>query len=233
MYQQIKILEDNDKALCLSTITDYTFASTNSQVPLAYYELFIASTTYPIMFTKTKDGNYNALAFLSLKSGTNLYISSSNSYEENVYKPAFFTNFPFIYATDNSTLTLAYDTNSGLLDKKIGQPLFNKQGEPTDILKSKIEKLNQYQNGMQEISEIIRLLDEAGVLITATEPLYFGESYLDVKGFMYIDEEKLNNLPEATLLSLTQKGAYKGAIAQLISLNNFERLVHKQNTQGN
>ena len=233
MYQQIKILENDDKTLCLSAITNYAFASTHSQVPLAYYELFTASTTYPIMFTKTKDGSYNALAFLSLKSGINLYISSSNSYEENVYKPAFFTNFPFIYATDNNTLTLAYDTDSDLLDKKVGEPLFNKQGEPTTLLKTKIEELNRYHNGVQEISEVIRLLDDASVLITATEPLCFGESYLDLKGFMYIDEVKLNSLPKATLLSLTQKGAYKAAIAQLISLNNFERLVHKQNTQGN
>ena len=80
MYQHIKILENNDKTLCLSTITDYTFASTNSQVPLAYYELFIASTTYPIMFTKTEDGSYNALALLSLKA-----VQAQHSFDEHYH----------------------------------------------------------------------------------------------------------------------------------------------------
>ena len=233
MYQQIKILEDEDKALCLLPTTDYSFSATYNQVPLAYYELFKASASYPIMFLKKEDKSYTAVAFLSLETGTNLYVTSTKSYEPGIYKPTYFTRFPFIYANLNNTLTFAYDTKSTLLNEKSGEALFDVKGEPTELLNKKIEELNRYQLGIQEISDIIKALDDAGVLVTATEPLSFGENYLNLNGFMYIDEVKLNNLPEKTLLSLTNKGAYKAAIAQLISLNNFESLVLKQNKQGN
>lgn len=225
MYKNLKILDTQDRKLKLNPTDNYIFARKQLQLPLALGELSKACRTFPVLFIQTEQGDYSAIALTSINGKSNIYIDNNGHYRNGAYLPEYIKNYPFVYVQEQEQLLVAYEVGIKQLSTKSGEPLFQEDGEPTPLLTEKLTQLSQYQQGLTDFSNIISSLNDAGVLITANEPLQVGEYQIDLKGFMYVNEDALHQLDDKHLLALVRSGAYKTAITQLTSLHNLSQLL--------
>lgn len=223
MYTNVKlILKDEDKNLKAQPIENYSFASNLSQCIIGLDEIFKASLSYPIVFIKGKD-KFSAMTLMSLENNKNLFIDKDGKFIENNYIPAHLRKYPFIFVQDNDTLHLAYDSDCQAINKKSGQALFDQDGKNTAYLDGVLKFLNDFQNTCNNMDKFIKELDDAKVLEDSTINVNNGKFI--VNGFLKVNEEKLNNLDKYILRDLVKSGAYKLAIAHLLSYNNLDKLT--------
>lgn len=226
MYKNVKlIIKDEDKDLKVKPIENYSFALSMAQSIVGIDELFKTCLSYPVLFNKGEN-NYNAVAFMGLKDGQNLFINSDGVFKEDSYIPSNFRKYPFIYVKDNDKLHLAYDQDSKSINKKSGEALFDNDGNNTKYLENVVTFMNSFQNSLVNMEQYIKQLDDAGVLEESVTNINNGQ-YL-ISGFYKVNEEKLNSLDKYVLRDLVKSGAYKVAIAHLLSHNNFEKLANLQ-----
>ena len=83
--------------------------------------------------------------------------------------------------------------------------------------------MNSFQSSIKNVESYIKELDDKGVLEEATININNGK--YAITGFYRVNEEKLNNLDKYALRDLVKSGAYKVAIAHLLSFNHFEKLA--------
>ncbi len=226
MYQNVKIiLKEEDKSLKVKPIENYSFASSQAQCVVGLDEVFKACLSYPIMFVKTKK-NYSAVALMSIQDGKNLFISKDGKFKEDSYIPANFRKYPFIYAKQNDNFHLAFDQDCKAINKKSGESLFDKDGKNTSYLDGVLNFMSMFQNSCKNMENFIKQLDDAGVLEESVTNI--GNGKFLINGFFKVNEEKLNDLDKYILRDLVKSGAYKLAIAHLLSYNNFDRLIKLQ-----
>jgi hypothetical protein len=223
MFKNIKLInKEEDKNLKVNEVKDYSYAKETAKCVVGVSELFKASMSYPILFTAQNE-NYNAIALMGLKDGNNLFIDKEGNFKEDTYTPLFLRTYPFVFVQDEDKHHLGYDSDAKAINRKSGQSIFSKDGENTKYLDGVVEFLTISQNSIKSLNIFIKQLDEAGVLKKEILNVANGKYIID--GFYQVDEEKLNNLDKYILRDLVKSGAYKIAIAHLLSYNNFEKLV--------
>lgn len=79
--------------------------------------------------------------------------------------------------------------------------------------------MNNFQNSITNMEQYIKQLDEAKVIEKKIININNGKYIL--QGFYQVNEEKLNNLDKYLLRNLVKSGAYKVAIAHLLSLEHL------------
>ena len=206
---------------------------------IAAVEFIKAANEYPIVFGIAEDESVFPVVILGLRKNENLYVNKKGEWLAN-YVPAYVRRYPFILATGENEpkqFTVCIDDDCPGFNKKgkgtglfkgKGTGLFDDDGNESDLLKSSVEFLKEYQNHIQLTTLFCNNIKDLGLL----EPMKADIKLADVEeislgGFMGINREKLKALASETIENLVKTDQMELIYAHLISLGNIDSLVGK------
>jgi hypothetical protein len=208
--------------------TGYAFARKANSLYLAGAEFGEACKEYPIVFTRGANNKVVPVLMLGLRSRENLFVNDDDSWDAR-YVPAFVRRYPFVLAElPGQSLAVCIDEAYPGVNEQEGEPLFDEKGQDTPFLKNALEFLTQYQREYLRTEAFCDRLDQAGVLteMNARANLVDGRSFT-VNGLLVVDEKKLLELPDATVLPMFRNGELHLVSMHLLSLSNMHKLVDK------
>jgi SapC len=228
-YQRPRPLHaDSDKNLSLSSVPSFAFAAEANVIPLVATEVPAACRFYPILFAAGPLPQLVALT--GLHAGENLFIEPNGDWAAGFYIPAYVRRYPFIFMEneDKSEYTLCIDEAAPSIVKGRKNPVFDKQGAPTEITNSALAFCREYQAHHALSTEFAKVLVEAELLVDhrAEVTLATGEK-LNLAGFQIIDEERFNKLPDDRFLEWRRKGWLNLAICHFIATGNWQTLIER------
>lgn len=196
---------------------------------LAGTEFSDACKDYPVVWVAAGNDESGKpqvapIAVFGLQAGQNLCIDD-NGWRVR-YVPAVLRLYPFALARVGPTeMVVCFDEAwTGFGNQ--GQELFNAQGEPSEFVVNVQKQLENFEVEVERTRLAGALLMEKGLLrdmrFDATLP---DGKKLTVDGFLTIDEEKLNKLSDADILTFSRNGLMGLIHAHQISLSNMTRLV--------
>ncbi|MFQ5661319.1 MAG: SapC family protein [Gammaproteobacteria bacterium] len=219
--------------LYLEPVEGYDFAAGTNSLYIAAVEFAKAAREYPVVFGSGAEDTVFPVALLGLKNNHNLFVNDRGEWVAD-YIPAYARRYPFILASPDGSsdqFTVCVDEGyAGFNTAKEGQPLFDKKGEQTRILRQAVEFLQDYQNHVQLTTAFCKNLKELELLepMQANIEMRDGEK-LAIGGFQCVSRDKLMALAPGELADLVKSGQMELIYAHLLSLNNVTALINKLN----
>jgi hypothetical protein len=217
------------KDLKLAAKPDYSYTQNTHIAAASIREYPQLSTAMPIVFIKDEStGNHHSVAMLGVEQQKNLYLHEGKWQAPQV--PMNIQRYPFDIRPDGDKLGLYIDENSSLLSTEEGNPLFNEDGNPGDVLQNRLNFMDLLANSERLTAEFIQKMVELE-LLTAIEIRYVtvNNERRTITGMLGIDEPKLLDLPDADVLALHKKGFLGAVYAVMMSLGQLNRLVELSN----
>ena len=209
---------------------DFAFASEANAVILVGMELSEAARYYPIVFTRSVEGDCIPVAIVGLRRGENQFVARDGSWD-SAYCPAFVRRFPFVLAgsSDPERFFVCVDGDY-LVD--IGtpgsEPLFDAGGGESAYLRRATAFMQQYNQQYQRTLEWTRQMLQRGMLTGMRAVLKQqsdDRSDIDPGRFLVLDEERLRALDAAAVEDWFRAGWLAWCHAHLISLGHFPGLA--------
>jgi len=208
-------------------------ASKLNSMFLATVEFAEACKEYPIVFVRVgeppAEGGKQAvapLAVLGLKPESNLFIKDGK-WTAN-YAPAYLRRYPFLMAhIDNEgNMALCVDVEWAGLSETEGTQLFAEDGQPTEFLLNAKNFVENFEREADRTRAACNELVELGLL----QDMRFESSNeagekVDVEGFLTVDEKKLAELDDATIVRLHRNGLLALLEMHRVSMGNMSRLA--------
>lgn len=201
-----------------------------SQFHIAYvttHEFVRSAAIYPLVFIEDKEKDeFRPVALLGLDAGENLFVGENGKWSAS-YVPAIIRRYPFALsqASDDGRFLVCVDEGSELLSDTEGTPLFNEQGEPTEV----IENVKRYLSELQQMdaitAEFCKFLAKNNLFVPLNMRVRQNDKIKNISGCYVINEERLNNLSDELFLELRNKRYLPAVYAHLTSLAQVERLV--------
>ena len=218
------------KDIKLGQFKDFSFAEKTNSIQIAGIEFIEAAKEYPIIFVKLSDGSFVPCVLNGLKDAQNLYIGKDKQWDAR-YIPAYVRRYPFIVSEPvaSGEQAVLIDQASERVQKKSGDPLFNKDGSEAPLLDSAKTFLLQHYAHSRLTKEFTDwlvkedLLTEMAAkfeLASSKENFFFEHLYI-------VNEVKLNSLPQEKIMELFKRGWLAWIYAQLMSLSNMSQLVDR------
>lgn len=189
-----------------------------------------ACKEYPVVFVHggtSSDGKkvVAPVAVFGLQPNQNLCID--NDQWRMRYVPAVMRTYPFAMArVDDNRLVLCIDESWKGFGTETGAPLFNDDGEPSELTENLLKFLEGFELDVERTRHACDLLIEKDLLrdmrFDATLP---DGSKLAVDGFLAVDEERLAQLPDADVVAFHKNGLMALIHGHQMSLSNMGRLV--------
>jgi len=214
-------------------VTDWSVAAKLNAVFVAAAEFGDACREFPVVFVRAGEDEQGRtqvapIAVLGLSQGENLYLDGPRW--RAVYLPALLRCYPFgIARVDAERFAVSLDSGWSGLSEAEGQPLFEADGTPTELLKSVHQQLGLIEQEVRNTRAFCQTLMELDILremrFDATLP---DGSALAVDGFLTVDETRLNALTDAQVLALVRSGALSLIHAHWMSLGVMRQLVQRR-----
>ncbi|MBU2885985.1 SapC family protein [Gilvimarinus agarilyticus] len=241
MAKQLMIYDDiqpvtSDKHRNYSVnLTDHSFTSELTSIPLLATEIPLAAAEYPVIFSSPNEqGEHTPLAVVGVERGENLMLNANNALEAR-YIPAFIRRYPFVFAgvENGEKLTLCLDAKSKALvaDGSKGNRLFDDKGEQTEFLQNILKFLQDYQYRAEMTKVFCKQLKELDLLEPMQANIEFRtneDQNMSIKGFYTIKREKLKELTDEQALDLFKRDGLELIYAHLQSLDNLNHLVERK-----
>lgn len=203
------------------------FAAHTQSVMLTGSEYAEACKEYPIFFVKAPDGGMMSIALLGFRKSENAYVDAKGKWNAR-YIPGYVRRYPFIFSEVSAEQqVLCVDEECiGLNVDGEGVPLFDEQGAASPFVGEMIQFLQDYQADLQRTRTFVEHLQQFGLLRenNARITLNNGEEFL-INGLWMVDEAKLAELDDATLLQFVRSGELGRIYAHLISLSNLNHFI--------
>jgi hypothetical protein len=230
MFYEKPVLLDREKhrKIRVQPTGGFGFSRKSNSLYIAAAEFNEACKEYPIVFTRSPDGKTVPVAVLGLRERENLFVDDQDRWSAR-YLPAFLRRYPFVLAAiPGQSLAVCIDEAYPGLGETEGQALFDEQGQETPFLKQTLEFLTQYQREYARTEAFCKRLEDNGLLkeTNARANLRDGRVFT-VNGLLVVDEKKLLELPDATVLALFRSGEMHLITAHLLSLSNIQRLADR------
>ena len=215
---------------------DLSLARAMHAVFLAATEFPQAALEMPIIFINTGERTaagkamVSPVALMGLAANENLCLDTQGHWTGR-YIPGFIRRFPFLTAGVEGTdragvfVDVSYE---GFNDVE-GDVLFDEQGEPSETLKRVLDYLQRFDEEQRRTRIFCNHIVELDLLkeMHADAQMPDGQN-VKVEGFLVIDEDKLNKLPDATVLELHRNGMLMLMHVHLVSLGNIAQLVERK-----
>jgi hypothetical protein len=211
-------------------ITDWSMADRLNAIFVAAAEFGEVCREFPIVFVragKEPDGSeaIAPIAVLGLIQNQNLYLAGPRWRAQ--YMPAILRDYPFCIARlDDARFAICIDTEFTGTSVLEGQPLFQEDGQPAELLKTMTQRLETLEGEIQRTRLVGKRLLELDVLremrFDATLP---DGSQHTVDGFLTVDDKKMSELPDAVVGELHRTGVLGLVHLHWVSLGNMRRLV--------
>jgi len=214
-------------------LADWSVADRLNAIFVAATEFADVCRDFPIVFVrvgKEPDGKDQIapIAVLGLLQGQNLYLDGQQWRAR--YMPAVLRSYPFcIGRIDDARFAICVDfawPGVQTAGQGGGAALFEGDGQPTPLLKEAQQQLELLEGEIQRTRLIGQRLLDLGVLrdmqFDATLP---DGSTHRVDGFLTVDDQKMQELPDAVVAELHRSGLLGLIQLHWVSLGNMRRLV--------
>lgn len=233
LHQKPIVVDRNDhRSLRLRVpVSDWSVASKLNAIFVAGVEFGDAARDYPLVFVKAgqgEDGQEDVapIAVLGMVQNDNLFVADDKTWRAQ-YMPAVLSMYPFaIGRLDSERFAICIDTAWSGLSGTEGEAMFTAAGEHTEFLQGVQKQLETIESQIQRTRLMCRRLRELDLFremrFDATMP---DGSKLAVDGFLTVDEKKLNDLDDATVVELHRNGLLGLVHAHYVSLGNMRKLL--------
>jgi hypothetical protein len=237
-YKDLLPVNSNDHAdWKAGSLDSAAYLAETHAIPLTSDEFIDAQRNFPIVFTSGEGAL--PIALFGLNEGTNVFVGEDMKINEAIYLPAYARRYPFILAKlqpNNDDMSLCFDPTPGLLGKDHeGMPLFDGEGKPTEYTEGVLDFCRRFEEAglrtklfMDELAKH-DLLMEGEIAITRND---MPDKPFIYRGFRMVDENKLRDLPAATLEELSKNGMLALIYAHLFSLNLMRNIFERQMALG-
>jgi hypothetical protein len=164
---------------------------------------------------------------MGLDAGENLFIDADGQWEAS-YVPAMIRRYPFALTKvpDEDRYVVCVDEASDLLSETDGNPMFDEQGNPTQVIENVRRYLAELQQMDQLTREFTKFLGSHNLLTPLNMRVNAADQVKNITGCYVINEERLNNFSDQLFLEVRQSRYLPAIYAHLISLPQIERLVN-------
>ena len=237
LYQTIEPMDaGHHLGLGMADAQDYSFARGTHIIPLTAVEFVQAARHYPIVFNA--DNAATPVALVGIESRRNVFIEANGNWAEGCYVPAFIRRYPFILLkvsddAGNPDIQLCLDRAASHLVEEGGKPLFDTETHAATALLEKIGRFNaDYHREQARTRQFVAACMQQDLFVPRSVDFATEEGErLQIKGFMAIDQQRLQNLPDDVVIDWWRKGYLPLALAHFSSLGNFGRLIHRYKRQ--
>lgn len=231
MFQQIvPVNKDRHAAKKILPVSDFRFAAKNHIAYLTLHEFVRAASTYPVLFLEDKaNDDFRPVALLGLNAGENVFVDDEGRWQAG-YIPAIIRRYPFALSAsgEDDRFLVCVDEASTLLSDSEGQPLFDEQGNPTQVIDNVKTYLGELQQMDRMTTEFTQFLVQNNLLTPLNMRVNVNEQVRNITGCYVVNEERLNNFSDAKFLEVRQKNYLPAIYAHLLSLTQIERLAKLQ-----
>jgi hypothetical protein len=214
-----------DANLRLSRPTHFHFAANTNAIPLLIDEFPMAAAYYPIVFASGPTPV--PAAVVGLRNDHNLFIDKAGQWTSGAYIPAYVRRYPFILMDDQEQkqFVLCIDEASDMLGQDDGFALFE-NGQPSAFTKSAMEFCAALRQQGETTDEFIAALQEYKLLRPNDAQINAHDgTQLQLSGFLVIDPQKFDALPDNVFLQWRRKGWLGLVYAHLLSSHRWQNLV--------
>jgi len=210
----------------IKEVTGFGFSSNFHIAYVTTHEFVRASAIYPLVFIEDKDKDqFRPVALLGLDAGENLFVDADGKWQAS-YIPAIIRRYPFALSqAEGDRYLVCIDEESELVSETEGTPLFNENGEPTEV----IENVKRYLSELQQMDivtqDFCKFLAAHNLFVPLNMRVRQADKFKNISGCYVINEERLNNLSDELFLELRNKRYLPAVYAHLTSLAQVERLV--------
>jgi hypothetical protein len=196
-------------------------------LPVVAREISQAGSEFPVIFIKNPDNDqYQPAVLLGLAKGENLMIK--NGQWLGSYVPGILANGPFrlmAVAPDSDDMALGIDESSPLVGGVEGELLFDDEGNVTPYLEERRDTMMRYFEHGQVTRAFSAKLDELGLLVSKELTLDIDGVKTSMGGIYLVDEPKLRELSDESVLDLHKRGYLSAIYAHLMSQNQVRSLA--------
>ncbi|MBO9621165.1 MAG: SapC family protein [Sphingomonas sp.] len=236
-YNRIEPLSSQQHAEFRVRTTDKAgFLAKQHAVPVTVEEFPLVQRYMPIVFSVGEDPV--PLALMGLNEGVNTFFDEEGKLlEPNFYVPAYVRRYPYLLARlrpDSDELSLCFDPTSDTIGAfEEGEKLFD-NGEPSELTKNILQFNEQFEQAGARTAMFMKELQELGLLIdgeVSIQPEGAAQPFV-YRGFMMVDENKLNELRGDQLRKIVQNGMLPLIYAHLFSLSMMRDIFGRQMRMG-
>lgn len=213
-------------------VSDWSFTAGLNAVFLPVAEFADAGREFTIVFVhagKEADGTtpqIAPIAVLGLEQGQNLYVQPGGKWRSE-YLPVILRTYPFcIGRLNEERFAICADMSWSGVGKDKGQPLFRPDGEYTELMSNMQAHLEMLEGEIERTRSVCQQLWALGALkdmrFDATMP---DGSKHSVDGFLTVDAEVMQKLPDAKVGELHRSGVLGLVQLHWASMSGMRRLV--------
>jgi len=223
----VPITKEAHKKMKVKPLSDFNFAKEVHLASIMVHEFSRAASTYPIVFLEDKEKDqFRPTVLLGLNAGENLFVQEDGKWKAS-YIPAIIRRYPFSLAKtkEDNRYTVCLDEDSDLVNDKEGQELFNKDGEPAEVMETVKQYLGELQQMEKFTEEFCEYMSHLNMFTPLNMKVRVGQELKSISGAYVLNEERLNSLSDAKYLELREKRYLPVMYAHLSSLAQIERLL--------
>ncbi|MDP2792732.1 MAG: SapC family protein [Sulfurisoma sp.] len=224
LYRDVAPLDSvRDADLRLQPVQDFAFARELRDCVITADEFAAACHSQPIVFARGTDGRLFAATVLALPDSANVFVDKSRRWRDGEYIPAFIRRYPFVPIMNGDKLALGIDRGYAGLSTETGERLFE-SGQPTAFTQNVLRFMAEFQSAWERTLALTKALDALGLLEPFRVMARHEQHQQVLGGLMRVSEAKFNALKDKDSLRLIRNSGLKLAVAQMLSLAQFEKL---------
>jgi len=183
---------------------------------------------YPIVFHKTADGKFQAIALLGFQDKENLFLGPDGW--DAPYVPLTIERQPFLIGFRDREPLVHIDLASPRVSRTEGEALFREYGGSSDFLERMSSVLLTIHQGLEAMPAFIDALLQHDLLESFVLDVELNDrTQHRLTGFYTINEERLGTLDAGTLERMHKAGHLQAIYMAIASLSHFRDLIERRN----
>ncbi|AMX02908.1 SapC family protein [Microbulbifer thermotolerans] len=235
MAKAVALNNERHRNLRVITKRGAEYGENTNLVPVIADELRNLVLEYPVCITKNpNNGQFSLCALLGFEPDENLFLYGDEWKAE--YLPLHIRRQPFMVghkktsAEGDTEALIIIDTDSERVQEKEGERLFNDDGSKSSYLEEVTVILSQLISGMTSTSAFLKYLAEEDLI----EPVQLSVRFSNgeqkrYEGLYTVNDEKLQKLDAARLVSMHQRGYLQAAYWLSASMGQVRKLIALKN----